>query len=62
MDWHIFKCVQNKDSSGKFLINLNFKNSILELSIIQNTVVWSAEVSNMFILLIVLTRCQVLDI
>lgn len=44
MEWHIFKCVQNKGTSGKFLIDCKLKNFILELNIIQNTVAWSAEV------------------
>lgn len=55
MEWHIFKCVQNnKDNSGKFLINFHLKKSVLELSIIQNTVAWSDEVSNVSVLLTIL--------
>lgn len=44
MEWHVFKCVQNKGTSGKFLINCKLRNFILELNIIQNTVAWTAEV------------------
>lgn len=52
MEWHIFKCVQNKDNSGKFLINFQLTKTVLEINIVQNTVAWSAEVSKVHICLI----------
>lgn len=45
MEWHILKNIKKNDAGGSFLLNCKFKNSVLYLQVLQNTVAWSSEVS-----------------